>query len=229
MLRDILLDADETLLDYKKAERAALEQTAKQFGTPFNSEFSKRYDEINQLLWRAFECGKVTRAQLGPRRFQELFAEYGITADPVVANCFYMAELGKGSFLLPGALETCRVLSETYRLSIITNGSAAVQKSRLEDSGLRALCTGCFISEEIGAQKPRKDFFQKVLSALPGATRETSLIVGDSLTSDILGGNLSGIRTCWYNPGGKENGHPSAHPDYEIQSLQELPRLCAGL
>lgn len=229
MLCDIFLDADETLLDYKKAERTALEQAAGKFGAPFGPEFLERYGEINQSLWRAFERGEITRAALGPRRFQELFEEYGMEADPEEANRFYMTALGKGSFLLPGALEICRCLSERYRLSIITNGSTAAQKNRLEASGLRALCTGCFISEEMGVQKPRKEFFQKALSALPGAEKETSLVVGDSLTSDILGGNLAGIRTCWYNPGGAANRHPSARPDYEIRDLNDLPELCGRL
>ena len=155
MLCDIFLDADETLLDYKKAERTALEQAAGKFGAPFGPEFLERYGEINQSLWRAFERGEITRAALGPRRFQELFEEYGMEADPEEANRFYMTALGKGSFLLPGALEICRCLSERYRLSIITNGSTAVQKNRLEASGLRALCTGCFyLGRDGGAEAP---------------------------------------------------------------------------
>ena len=127
----ILLDADDTLFDYSRAERSALERTCEAFGAPFDSRVLEQYHQINDALWKQFEQGAVTQDALRVRRFESLFAFLGVHADCARVNRFYTHALGEGAFLMDGAEEFCRALSARRPLYIVTNGVSEVQRSRL--------------------------------------------------------------------------------------------------
>ena len=86
---------------------------------------------------------------------------------------------------------------------------------------------GIFLSEQIGYEKPAAEFFDAVFREIGEDKRGSSIIVGDSLTSDIEGGNRAGIASCWYNPGGAQDA-TGAKPDYEIRDLREILEILRG-
>ncbi|MFR8531450.1 MAG: HAD-IA family hydrolase, partial [Anaeromassilibacillus sp.] len=138
----------------------------------------------------------------------------------------YQEELGRGAFLLPGAEEVCAYCARFCDLYIVTNGVSRTQYSRLHDSGLDRYMKGIFVSEDAGYQKPMKEYFDYVFARIPGFQAEKTLIVGDSLSSDIRGGNNAGIDTCWYCPdGGQMPG--DVRVNYTIRRLEELKDLIA--
>ncbi len=218
----LLMDADETLLDFCRSEGFALSDTLAKHGITMTAEMQSAYHRINRLLWQQLERGEIVRERLKVQRFEELFETIGaVGMDAAAFNEQYMMTLGKRGFLLDGALELVKTLSQHYRICIITNGTASVQHTRLADSGLLPYVDGVFISQEIGADKPSPVFFDAVLSALGDPDKRELLVIGDSLTSDIRGGLLSGIDTCWYAPHG-EMPPTDILPTYTVRSYTEL-------
>ncbi len=221
----LLMDADETLLDFCRSEGFALSDTLAKYGIDMTADIQNAYHEINRLLWQQLERGEILRKRLKVQRFEELFEFIGaVGIDAAAFNEQYMQTLGTRGFLLDGALELVQVLSQRYRICIITNGTASVQHTRLADSGLLPFLNGVFISQEIGADKPSPVFFDAVLSALGNPDKRDLLIIGDSLTSDIRGGMLSGIDTCWFAPHG-DLPVSDITPTYTVRSFKELLSL----
>lgn len=226
----LLFDADGTLFDYQKASWEALRQTLQHFSLPFSQTIFTLYQQKNQAQWTLYELGEVTREQLEIRRFAHFFEAAGMRGvSPDEANDAYIDCLGQGAYLLPGALELIESLKGAFALYLVTNGLKQVQYRRLAASPLAQCFDGVFISEETGFQKPQKGFFDYVFAHIAEKDRSRMLIIGDSLSSDIRGGNNAGIATCWLNPGGaaKTNG---AVCSYEISRLEELyPLLVTSL
>ena len=219
--KTIFFDADDTLLDFQKAERTALSEVFNSYGIEDNEEIFNRYIEINNKLWRSFELGEIAKEDILNSRFTILFQELCLDKDGIKCNSDYLEALGRGDFLLDGAIEACKYLSEYCDLYIVTNGVSKTQHSRIDNSPLMKYIKGVFVSEEIGYQKPRKEYFDYVFDAIGEVDKSRVLIVGDSLSSDILGGINAGIATCWFNPDKKEN-NLRIKADYEIRNLQEL-------
>ena len=153
-----------------------------------------------------------------------MFLELGLDIDGMAFEADYQPALGRGAFLIDGAYELCRALKKDFRLYIVTNGVSSTQYSRLSATGLDRLMADIFVSEDAGAQKPQKDFFDYIAARIPDYDPGEALVVGDSLTSDIQGGINAGIDTCWYNPD-REKNLLDIHADYEIHTLEELPAL----
>ena len=216
----VLFDADDTLFDFGKAARAALEHTLKQHGLPCSESLHQVYMQINQGVWERLERGEITREELALERFRLFFEETGLSAPLEKFNEEYLTALGNGCFLLPGAEELCREVSRYCRMAIVTNGFYRVQTSRMEQSGLSAYFEAVYVSEQIGYQKPRREFFDAVLADLGVQDTSRVVLLGDSLTSDMAGAIGAGIPCCWYNPTGKDRkGLPV---DYEISALPDF-------
>lgn len=229
MIRFLLLDLDDTILDFKKAEHIAVQQAIRGTGVEPTDAVCARYSQINQLHWQMMERGEITREQVLVDRFAMLFRELGKTVDPAAVARSYEKLLGVGHYYLPGAEQTLKQeLFGKYRLFLVSNGTASVQHSRLESAGLYPYFEQVFISQELGSHKPEPAFFEACFAKIPDFDRAQALMVGDSLTSDILGGIRSGLRTCWVNPQGKD-APPEIQPDYQIQGLSQLPALLAKL
>lgn len=228
MLTAVFFDLDDTLLDFTRAEAAALSRALTERGLPASPAVLERYHVLNQRQWELLEEGVLTRDQVLTRRFELLFRELGVDASPKeVCDC-YEDYLGEGHFFVPGALKLLEALFPRYALYLASNGAAAVQRRRLKSAGIGPYFRGIFISEEVGYDKPRRAFFDRCFAALPGIPREETLMVGDSLTSDIRGGRDAGLRTCWFNPRNKPQ-RPDIRPDYAIAALDRLPALLERL
>ena len=230
MLRNVFLDLDDTIFDFHKAERIALEKTLRELGIEPTPAVMDRYSEINRRQWQLLELGELTRDQVKTRRYRLLFDEIGADADEREAARIYGGYLAVGHWFLPGAEEMLRALRGRYRLYLITNGNTSVQKGRLASSGIAPLFEDIFISEEIGFDKPSRQYFEACFSRISGFSREESAVVGDSLTSDIRGGINAGVRTVWLCPEGKEpRDMMGIVPDFRIRRPDELPALLVSL
>jgi len=217
----ILMDADNTLFDFSKAEATALDRAFFHYGYEYSDTVCNAYREINKKLWKQLEGSLISVTELQYQRFFRLFTLLDIEEDPTEFNLHYLDELADCSQLVDGAEDICRLLQRHCRLAIVTNGVSKTQHRRIDQSSVKDCFEAVFVSGDIGCQKPQKEFFDVVFADLNIPDPDRVLIVGDSLASDILGGNNAGIAACWYNPNGAQN-ETMVIADYEIQSLYEL-------
>ena len=228
MIRYVLFDVDDTLLDFGKAEAAAIRKTFERIGIPVTDELIRRYSEINAQQWSRFEKGEITREKLLTERFDILFSELGINVPSEMAQASYEYLLGIGHYFVDGAEELLEALKDKYELYIVSNGNASVQDRRLKSAGIIPYFKDIFISERVGFNKPSAEFFEACFEHIPGFEKDKAVIVGDRLSSDILGGINAGVKTCWFNPRG-DAPDPDIPADYEIKHLNELPALLESI
>lgn len=223
MIKMILWDIDGTLLSFKKAEHAAIQSCFETFGLGLcTEEMIQRYSVLNLSYWKRLERGEITKPRLLVERFVEFFAAEGIEcSDPAGFNAEYQLRLGDTICFNDESYQLVEGLIGRVGQYAVTNGTKVAQDRKLSRSGLDKLFDGIFISDVVGYEKPNVEFFDYVFSHIPPCRKEEMLIVGDSLTSDIQGGNNAGIPTCWYNPDGEENTR-GVHVDYEIKDLREI-------
>ena len=219
--RTVLFDADNTLLDFTRSEHEALCDCLRARGLPCDKHITDGYAAINDRHWKLLEQGLTTREGLRVARFEDFCREYGFDCDPRRLADDYFDTLCTKSYLIDGALELCRELYGHARLYLITNGNTKVQNGRFDPSPLAPLFDGVFISEDMGCAKPSKDYFDAVADTIPGFDPTNTLVVGDSLSSDIRGGINAGLATCWYNPHGKPVP-ADMKIDYVVRSLDEI-------
>lgn len=220
----ILMDADDTLFDFKKSERIALEQVLIKNDILINDDIIGCYSEINLGLWRMLEKGEIEREVLKVERFSRFLQKIGKNGDGAAFNEQYMVELGKCGYIVDGAESLCKRLYGKCRLLIATNGLVEVQNSRLRRSGLGKYIEKMFISEEIDYQKPDKRYFDCIFDYLgENADRSKIIMLGDSVTSDIQGGINAGIDTCLFDPDDKYKDY--AKCTYKIKSLNEFDKI----
>lgn len=225
MIKYLFLDLDNTILDFNKAESIAIRKTMAAYGLEPTDALAARYSAINDLHWKALERGEMTRDQVVTGRFAVFFGENGITVDPAAVARTYEQFLSTGHWFLPGAEETVKQkLFGKYKLYLASNGTAVVQKGRMTSADLYPYFEQSFVSQELGHNKPSKAYFDAAFARIPGFDPDECLMVGDSLTSDILGGKNAGLRTVWVNPGHK-TAPEHLKPDYEIEFLADLPAL----
>lgn len=215
----LLFDLDDTLLDFGKTESFAMERLFADYGIAPTQENKRIYVELNKAKWRALEKKEITREELFKTRFTEFFALMNIDADGIKANSEFISYVSQGSYLIDGALETCRILHENYRIFIITNGSKKAQHGRLTGSPLMEYIDGVFISEEIGFVKPEKGYFEYVLNSIEEKDKSRILVIGDSLDSDIAGALNSGLDCCWLN---NSSEHKENYANYEIFNIMQV-------
>ena len=215
----LLFDVDDTLLDFQKAEFMAFNMLLEEINVPYTDEYYAIYHNENRRLWKEYELGNIKRKEIFDKRFIPLFNHLNIDKDPVKASYDFLNYLSKGAFLLGNSYQVLERLSKTHKLYIITNGEPKVQYPRLENVDILKFFSGVFVSEEIGYSKPNKEFFDYVANSIEGFNIDEALVIGDSLTSDIIGSINYGIDTCWFNPNGKET---SLNITYEIEKIDEL-------
>lgn len=200
--KTLLFDADGTLFDFKKGEAEAVKETFLSFDIMLDDELVADYSTINDSLWKMLERGEIEKEVLLYKRFEIFSEKHGFGVDARQMASAYMNMLSQKSYLFEGAENFCRSLCDKADMYIVTNGVEFIQKNRYRDSGLDRYFKGLFISGAIGSEKPTREYFDYVAAHVADFSRESTLIIGDSLSSDIKGGINYGIDTCWYNPNG---------------------------
>ena len=217
----LLFDADNTLFDFDRADRRAFSVACQTAGLVYSDELHRRYTVHNNACWAMFDRGEATKDFIVLERFRRFFAELGVDADVAAVNRAHLSTLATCSFPMPHSVEVCKRLSQTHRLFLITNAVASVQRGRLARAEIKSCLEAAFISEEAGAQKPTKEYFDYVFAHIDGITKDNCLVIGDSLSSDIQGANNYDLPCCWFNPAHAPN--PGVlRVDYEIADLREL-------
>lgn len=225
----VLFDADNTLFDFDTASATALTDTLLKWGIEVTPKLLHRYHVINDRLWASFDRGEADREWLTEERFRLLLEEFSLTGDTAEINRDYQRGLAENATLLPGAEELCARLDGLCHQCIITNGLTLAQQGRVERSALAPYLKDVFISQELGCRKPERRFFDIVFQRL-GLTEEElphTVVVGDSLTSDIQGGIAAGVDTIWLNRNDILNT-TSITPTWTVYSLEAVGRIILG-
>lgn len=224
----LLFDVDNTILNFDRAEEVALARILQKYGPTLDQErLHDTYHKINRSMWQAYERGEMTREDLLNSRFFETFYIFDITVDGEALAAEYQAMLAEGHEAITGAAEMLHALCDIPKY-VVSNGVGTTQYKRLEDSDMIQHFKAIYVSEDVGFHKPQIEFFEHVFTHSPEINRETTLIIGDSLTSDIQGGINAGIDTCWFNFYQEENT-TSIVPTYTITSLDALLKLLPKL
>lgn len=227
-IKAVLWDIDGTLLDFLAAERSAIRACFARFGLgECTDAMIERYSGINVSYWKRLEYGELTRDQVMLGRFEDFFRDEGIAANVPEFNDEYQYRLGDTTVFIDGAYELVTDLRGRVKQYAVTNGSYTAQKRKLTRSGLIELLDGVFISEKVGFDKPRPEFFEHVFANIPPFAKDEMLIVGDSLTGDMRGGNAAGIKCCWFNPHHAEND-AGVRVDYVVDRLAAVGEIVAG-
>lgn len=219
----ILFDIDDTLLDFKAAEEQALSWLFQDMGVEPSLSVKNNYKKMNQGFWRDHEAGLLSRQELLDNRFRLFFEQYEREVNGPNTEARYRQYLNQGYQLIANSLEVVEALSQKEDLYIVTNGVSVTQHQRLKKSGLAPYFKKFFISEEMGVHKPMKEFFDIVFSEIPRLNKEKTVIIGDSLTSDIKGGQVAGIDTIWMNPQQQEPNE--IKPTFQIKELTDLYQI----
>ncbi len=216
----LFFDLDNTLLDFSKTEAVSIRRLLSEYNLPCDGEAVANYSRINDGFWKRFENGEISKNAIYEGRFKAFCEFYNTSADTKAMALQYITYLGQGNYVIDGAFPVLDYLkAKGYYFCATTNGLCITQYRRIKGSGLEPYFNGIFVSEDAGSQKPDTEYFDFVISKIPEKDKRKILIIGDSQTSDILGGINSGIDTCWYNPKGAVAKYT---PTYEIQSLEQL-------
>ncbi len=220
----VLFDADGTLLDFARSEREAVREAFLLSGISASDSELGEYSRINDSLWKQLERREIERSFLLYHRFEIFCERFGYVADAKKIAEDYITALSTKGYLLDGAEEMLCKLYGHVRMYIVTNGLGRVQRGRYAVCGIEKYFDGIFISEIIGHNKPDVRFFDSVRQSIPSFDASGTVVVGDSLSSDILGGNNAGLDTCWYNPACKPLSDIAA-PTYTANNFEDICKL----
>lgn len=221
-IKALIFDIDGTLLDFRKAEIQALKDLQIFMKDTANlNEFISSYHKVNDRIWIELEQGLITAEGLNRERFRRFSEAENYKGNPEALSEFFLKALGKGAYPLKGATELLDQLKGSYPMAVITNGLTKVQEPRFKALDYENIFDALLISEKEGVSKPDVEIFKRASRKMGVALDRSVLMVGDSLTSDIAGGNAAGVQTCWYNPGAWKNESPHK-ADFEIRELSEL-------
>jgi len=226
MIKVLLWDIDGTILDFLAAEKEAMKKCFQICGLgECTDEMIAKYSKINRKYWEMLERGEITKPEVLVGRFEEFFASEGIITDCAPkCNKEYQVRLGDTICFQDNAYELLKRLKGSVKQYAVTNGTKVAQDRKLKLSGLIDIFDYVFISEELGVEKPGIGFFEKVWEKIGTYEPNEVMIIGDSLTSDMQGGNNAGILCCWYNPKGVVNDK-GVRIDYEINDLQKVRKI----
>lgn len=221
MVKAVLMDVDNTLLDFNECARESIRRGFGDWGLEFRDEMFDIFRRTNDSLWLEIENGTLTRENLREIRWNLIFSQLGIEADGKSFEWVFQGYLDESAVTVEGALETVKYLSGKYTVCAASNAPMERQINRLKKSGFYPFLRHIFTSGELGYSKPSKDFFDGCFKRLPGISPQETIMIGDSLTADIRGGANYGIKTCWFNFYGEKNS-TDITPDYIVDSLYEL-------
>lgn len=219
----ILFDADETLFSFRSF--GGLQKVLARYGLEFNEQDYAAFQAVNQRLWIAYQNQEIDAEGLQRQRFSRLAAL--TDEDPLKLNALLMEEMALLSLPLENTVATLQALQGKCKMGIITNGFNAMQQKRLDNTQTAPFFELLVVSENVGIAKPDKRIFEYAFAQMGNVDKRRILMVGDTLSSDIVGGQNAGIDTCWFNPHQKPNDS-DVRPTYEIHSMLQLIEVASG-
>lgn len=223
MITTVLIDVDDTLLDFNKSARISATKSFADCGIVFTDEIYKTFLEVNGMLWKQVEDKIITRDQLHYVRWNIILEKMGLKGDGHAIEKGFLKYLFDCAVLIDGAKEACEYLSSKYTLCTASNAPHLQQINRLTISGLKPYIKHIFTSEASGVSKPDKKFFDECFKVLKDSNVDNTIMIGDSLSSDIFGGKNYGMKTVWVKNG--KNEEYSNLPDYTINSIKEISSI----
>lgn len=227
MIRLICFDIDDTLMDFHKGAKIAFMECMKQLKVVCSEENYLLYERINQSLWKALECGQIEKEELKIKRFKDFKEQSGLSFDEKRMSDLYIQKLSEQCFIFDGAMDVVKKCSTIAELAVTTNGIASIQRNRLKKSGLIDYFKYLFISEEMGCSKPQLPYYEEIFRQ-SGCLPHEIIVIGDSLSADMLGAMRSGCIRVWYNPKHLEN-NTEITIDYEIDDLNQILNILEEL
>ena len=224
MIKVLLLDVDNTLMDFHRCARQAMDLTAAEQGIQFPENLFEIFTGINNGLWREIEKGSLTVEELHQIRWNRIFDAIGIKRDGVAFEQGFLKNLAQGDATVEGARELLEYLAPRYTLCVASNAPYQQQTRRLSNAHLLDYFQKFFISETIGFSKPKREFFDACMKELPGIEKEEIMMIGDSLTADIAGAADYGFQTCWFNFA-KASREKGAMADHIVDTLAEIKNI----
>ncbi len=216
----LYFDLDNTLLDFTAAEYKAIRQLLALHNLPVTDEIVSTYSAINQTWWERFEKGEIKKEEIFAGRFHDLLAHFGFEGDPIKMSEDYFEFLSQGSDIIDGADKVLEYVKERgYTVCITTNGMSRTQYRRIDNCVIKQYFDYIFVSEDAGHQKPEKEYFDYVMANTPEKDKSKILVIGDSMSSDILGGINFGVDTCWLNPKCNSKQYKTT---YEIANIMQI-------
>ena len=230
MIKVVFMDIDDTIYDYSAFVKKVIKDGFKKYGLyPYSDDLILIYNEINNQIWKGAEYHNLTVQELNSLCWNRFFKEIGIALDSRLFEEYFCAELYKSAIFKPNALELIQYLNEKYIMCVASNAPYEQQMNRLKVGEIDSFFSHIFISSRIGARKPDKEFFDYCFKELHKAgcdnlKPEETIIIGDTITSDIVGGRNYGMKTCLYTKGKKDNLY-YIEADYIISDLAEIMKI----
>ena len=228
MHRNFLFDLDQTLLDFHASEYKALGIVLTRNGLSFSDEIYRAFKAYNKSLWLELEKGTITRTELFTKRFRDVFSRCegdSSGLDPLEVNDDFIRTMSVNGVLMDGALDFVKKVKEgipNARIYIASNGATVNAKGRIASTGLDRYIDELFISEDMGVTKPAAEFFDICLERI-GEPRESCIMIGDSLSSDMLGARNASLTSVWFMPSGDIGKAIKEYSiDYSAASFDEL-------
>ena len=224
MIKAVFIDIDNTLLDFCKSAEKAIKICFKNEGLPYTDNVFQVFYEINEGLWKQIELKEITKQEMYGLRWTTIFRALGIDDDGIAFEQSFRSTLSGIAEPVDNAVELLEYLHTKYPLYAASNSSFEHQRKRMTRADMLKYFEKMFVSENVGALKPAKEFFDYCFKEIGEIAPDEAIIIGDSLTSDILGGYNYGIKTIWFNPD-KLDIPSTPHPDHTVNSLLEIKNI----
>lgn len=221
MIKVVLIDVDNTLLDFNECARQSMKKSFRMCELPYDEDKYAVFMKINDHLWEEVERRTLTKEELLKIRWKLIFKELDISEDGPTFEKIFHSFIAESHCLVKGARELLEYISNKYRVFFATNGFTLSQKNRIELAGLRSFAEDIFVSESIGCNKPERGFFDYCFAKIGDVAKDEVIMIGDSLTADIEGAASYGISTCWYNYDGI-TPDIAVKPDFTVNRLEEI-------
>ena len=224
MKKIILIDLDNTLIDFNECARHSIINAFNELGFTYTDKVFETFITENVKIWKRLEKGEITKPQLRADRWNIILKKLGIDFDGTVLEEMFENGVAKGAYAVDGAYELLEYLKDKYKLYIVSNGFRFVQESRIKIGNFEKYFDDVFVSEDVEIPKPAKEFFDYCFEKLGNADKNDTILIGDSLSADIIGGINYGIDTIWFN----KNNEPlpnNIEPTYTVNTLKEIQKI----
>ena len=224
MKKIVLLDLDNTLIDFNECARHSIINSFKKHNFTYTEDVFETFITENVKIWKRLEKGEITKTELRENRWNIILGKLGIDYDGTIIEEEFENGVAQGAYAVEGAYELLDYLYPKYELYIVSNGFRFVQESRLKIGDFRKYFKDIFLSEDIGIQKPAKEFFDYCFEKLSNPEKENVILIGDSLSADIIGGLNYGIDSVWFNKNG-EKLPCDIKPTYIVHKLKDIEKI----